>query len=879
MRLEHWFYTIPLRLRSIFRRPELDRELDEELQFHLEQRIRQEVETGKTEDEARYVALRAMEGLQQRKEECHDTRQVRWLEDLAQDARYAARTLTKTPGFTVVAALVLALGIGANTAVFTIVNGVLLRPLTFPEPDRLFLVSYMPKNNPFVTPGPDMSDHDYLEFRRQDRVFKSLATFGRENVTLTGAGDAVVLNSLTVTPDFLRVLRVYPVVGRAFLPEGQHESNVVLLSDRLWHSRFGGDPQITGKAITLDGVSYTVIGVMPPNFTFQDAELWTRMEIRLDHNWFFRPVIGRLKPGVAPQQACAELRAFADRRPLDKGEKRDDFETRILSLKELFVANVRKLLLIFAGAVSLVFLIACANFANLLLIRAASREPEIAIRAALGASRWRLIRQLLAESTLLSLTGGILGVLVSIAGVRVLLALLPPGKIPRTGEIHLDGWVLAFTFGLSMMTGLVFGLAPALQATRRELREGVSVGGRSVTNRHERLRGALVIAEVALAIVLLAGAGLLVKSFLRMRSVSPGFRPTNIVVATVDLPDSRYRTAAQMRALDERVLAALSSLPGAESVAAVNWIPFRPEFVRGDFQLEDGRQLPRGFLVDKPAVSAGYFRTMGIRLLSGRGFSDRDTSTTPGVVIISQSVARRLWPAGDAIGKRISMEDKPKPGDWLTIVGIVSDVKQRSLADSPSPTVYQPYRQVDRPFFLSHISFVVQTRKNPMAMPSGIRAVLRKVDQELPTQSVTTMADIIADTITEAQSQTRLFGLFSIMALVLAAVGIYGVLACSVAERTHEIGIRMAMGAKQTDILSMVLRRTLALTGSGVLIGALGALAATRVLTQFLFEVTPTDPTTFLAVTGILVSVALLAAWIPAQRAARVYPLVALRHE
>ena len=879
MRLEHWFYTIPLRLRSIFRRPELDRELDEELQFHLEQRIRQEIETGKTEDEARYVAVRAMEGLQQRKEECHDTRQVRWLEDLAQDARYAARTLTKTPGFTVVAALVLALGIGANTAVFTIVNGVLLRPLIFPEPDRLFLVSYMPKNNPFVTPGPDMSDHDYLEFRRQDRVFESLATFGRENVTLTGAGDAVVLNSLTVTPDFLRVLRVYPVVGRTFLPEGQHESNVVLLSDRLWHSRFGGDPQITGKAITLDGVSYTVIGVMPPNFTFQDAELWTRMEIRLDHNWFFRPVIGRLKPGVAPQQARAELRAFADRRPLDKGEKRDDFETRILSLKELFVANVRKLLLIFAGAVSLVFLIACANFANLLLIRAASREPEIAIRAALGASRWRLIRQLLAESTLLSLTGGILGVLVSIAGVRVLLALLPPGKIPRTGEIHLDGWVLAFTFGLSMMTGLVFGLAPALQATRRELREGVSVGGRSVTNRHERLRGALVIAEVALAIVLLAGAGLLVKSFLRMRSVSPGFRPTNIVVATVDLPDSRYRTAAQMRALDERVLAALSSLPGAESVAAVNWIPFRPEFVRGDFQLEDGRQLPRGFLVDKPAVSAGYFRTMGIRLLSGRGFSDRDTSTTPGVVIISESVARRLWPAGDAIGKRISMEDKPKPGDWLTIVGIVSDVKQRSLADSPSPTVYQPYRQVDRPFFLSHISFVVQTRKNPMAMPSGIRAVLRKVDQELPTQSVTTMAAIIADTITEAQSQTRLFGLFSIMALVLAAVGIYGVLACSVAERTHEIGIRMAMGAKQTDILSMVLRRTLALTGSGVLIGALGALAATRVLTQFLFEVTPTDPTTFLAVTGILVSVALLAAWIPAQRAARVYPLVALRHE
>jgi len=364
-----------------------------------------------------------------------------------------------------------------------------------------------------------------------------------------------------------------------------------------------------------------------------------------------------------------------------------------------------------------------------------------------------------------------------------------------------------------------------------------------------------------------------------MRSVNPGFRPANILAVTVDLPDSRYSAATQMRAFDERVLAALSALPGAESVAAVNWIPFRPEFVRGDFQLDDGRHLPPGFLVVKPVVSPDYFRTMGIRLLAGRAFTERDNSSAPAVVIVSESVARQLWPAGDAIGKRISMQDEPKAGDWLTIVGIVRDVRQESLVDTPSPSVYQPYRQVNQPFFLDHMSFVVQTQGNPMSMASGIRAVLRKVDRELPTQSTATMEAMIAETVTEARSQTRLLGIFSIVALVLAAIGIYGVLACSVAERTHEIGIRMAMGAGETDVLWMVFRRTLALVASGAVIGTLGALAVTRVLTKFLFEVTATDPSTFLAVTGLLTVVALLSAWIPAQRAARVYPLVALRHE
>lgn len=854
--------------------------LEQDIRDHIERETEDGIDRGLTPEEARYAALRKFGNVTRVREDTREAWRVAWFEQLAQDISVGVRTLLKTPGFTATAVLTLALGIGLNTAVFTIVNAVLLQPPPFPEASRLFLISYGPTNNPFIPSGKIMADRDYLDFRRQDRVFQNLATFSKEPITLTGVGDPVVLNALTVTADFLKVLGVHPAIGRDFLPIGESIANFALLSDSLWHNRFGGDTKIVGKAITLDDVSYTVSGVMPATFGFQDAQLWTRMEVRLDpRRSSVGPVIGRLRPGVLPQQAEAELQTFAARRPPREPTNRDHFGAGLLPLRELFVADVRKLLLVFTGAVSFVFLIACANFANLLLIRGASRRQEIAVRAALGASRGRLLRQLLTESTLLSLAGGALGALFSVAGVRALLALLPPGKIPLLGDVHLDGWVLAFTLGLSLITGIVFGLVPSLKGTRRELRQAVSEGGRSVSPIHERLRGVLVTAEIALTLVLLTGAGLLVRSLLYMQSVNPGFRPANLLVATVDLPDSRYRTAVQMRALDDRVLADLSSLPGAATVAAVNWIPFRPEFVWGDFQLEDGRHLPHGFLVDKPVVSSGYFRAMGIRLLSGREFTERDDAASRPVAVISESVARRLWPAGNAIGKRISMEYDPKPADWLTIVGIVNDVRQQSLAETPSAMVYQPYRQVNHPFFLSHVSFVIQRRENSTTMSAQVRAVLHKADPELPTQCITSMDAMIADSTTAARSQTQLLGIFSTLSLLLAAIGIYGVLACSVAERTREIGIRMALGAEAQDILLMVFRRTLLLAGSGVLVGVLGALALTRVLTKFLFEVSSTDPITFLAVTGTLLTVALLSASIPAARAARVHPLVALRQQ
>jgi len=867
-------------LRSLFFGRAADEELDEELRYHFDREIARYMAEGMSETEARYAARRTMGGMEQRKEECRDSRGLRWLEDLLQDVKYSVRTLAKTPGFTLVAVLVLALAIGANTAVFTVVNGILLRPLPFQEADRLFLISQVP-NGLWFDPGPIMVDRDYREFRRYNQSFESLAALssaaGRK-MTLTRQGEPTVLTASEVGPDFLRVLRGQPALGRAFLGDGQQDSDVVLLSHRLWMSRFGGDSKAVGKAILLDGASYTIAGVMPATFTFENADLWVRDEFRADpHNVYFIPVLGRLKPGVSPQQAQAELATFAGHMPADRDFSGKGSVTRIVPLKDLFVAGERKLLLIFAGAVGFVFLIACANFANLLLMRGAGRQPEIAVRAALGANRWRLVRQLMTESSLLSVAGATLGLLFSIPGIRALVALLPPEEIPPGVELRADMRVILFAFGLALVTGLAFGLAPALQATRRQLREGVSEGGRSVLARRERLRSGLVTVEIALALMLLTGAGLLVKSFLQMRGVNPGFRTMNLMVATVDLPKARYQTAAQMRAVDQSVLAALASVPGVKSAAAVSFLPFG-HGVMGDFQIEDGRHLPEDYRVDKPEISSGYFGTMGIRILKGRGFSERDDSVSPGVVVISESVARRLWPAGDAVGKRISMEDHPNAGDWLTIVGIASDVRQEGLSDRTGAVVYQPYRQIKMPGFIERMSFIVQSESQATAA-AGIRSAIRGIDKDLPTESITSMGSIVDDALRGTRSQARLLTTFSLVALLLAAIGLYGVLACSVAERTHEIGIRMAVGAGRNDIVWMIVGQTLGLTGSGVFMGILGALALTRVLAKLLFEVTPSDPVTFFAVTGMLITVALLAAFVPARRAAGVYPLEALRHD
>jgi predicted permease len=857
-------------------------DLSEEIGQHLDEKVEELVASGRSKEEARYAAHREFGNITMAEEDGRDVWRWRLMEDFFADIRYGSRMLCKNPGFTLIAVLTLALAIGANTAVFTVVHGVLLRPLPFPAPDRLFLISFSAQGGPFAA-GPSLSDHHYLEFRGQDRLFEHVASFAGVRSNLTGAGDPVQIPVANVTTEFFDVLRASPQIGRGFLAkEGEPGSdNVVVLGNNLWRQRLGADPQILGKTVQLDGVGRTVIGVMPAGFDFPfHAEVWTPLGVRLDpHNSFSRPVVGRLAPGISREQAQGELETFAQRLPAQPGEDRRNMTAQIIPLKELVVGNVRESLLVFAGAVAFVLLIACANVANLFLARAAHREKEIGLRSALGASRWRLVRQLLAESAMVSVTGGAAGILLAYWGVPALIAMAPEGKIPRLEMIRVDGYVLVFTLGIAVLAAIAFGLAPALQATRRDARESLRQGGRGLTRRHAGVRNTLAISEIALALVLLAGAGLLLKSFLRLRAVHPGFEPANVMIMTVDLPESTYRTAAQMRAFHSRTLAELSHLPGVSAAGAVNYTPLGEFLTRGDFQVQGGLPLPPGYTVDKPCVSAGYFKAMGIRLLQGREFAESDNQKAPGVVIVSKSVARSLWPGEDPLGKRISMEDQPKTGDWLSIVGVVEDVKQQGLAKRADPAIYQPYLQVSRPFFLSHMSFVVKTALSAQTLAPAMRNVLREVDKDQPVQSIAGMNAVIAATTAEPRFQARLLGIFAMLALALAIIGTYGVLAYSVEQRTREIGIRVALGAHKANVFGMLLRSALELAGTGILIGGAGALGVTRVLTNFLFEVKPGDPQIFVVVALTLAGAAILACCIPARRAMRVDPMVALREE
>lgn len=866
------------RVSNLFHRKQIDDELDEELQFHLEARARANLNAGMNAEAAQHDARRRFGNATLAKERAHEMDIALSIETVGRDLRYALRSLRKAPAFTVVAILTLTLGFGATTAVFTIVNGVLLRPLPFPDPGRLFLISYQSKDRT----QPGLYDVNYLEYQQQDQAFEKIATFNDDSAVLTGAGAAIRVPTALVTSGFFSVLEVNPAFGRTFRPEEEQpgKSRVAVLSDKIWQSRFGADPNILGKSITLDGEAYSVIGIMPARFSYpHDAAVWLPLDVGGDpHNTYIRAVIGRLRPSGSQERAQAELEALAENWPLVPGTSRKNMVAAVLPMKDLLVGNIRRSLLIFMGAVAFVLLIACANVANLLLMRGTSRQRELVIRHALGASRWRVIRQLLTESTLLSLGGAVGGVLVAILGVPALLALAPAAGVPRLEEIHIDGFVLALSLGLGVFVGILFGLVPALRATGLRVSDSLGAAGRTSTGGRQRLRSLLVISEIAMALVLLTGAGLMIRSFMLIRAVDPGFRTEKILTMTVDLPDASYPTAAAIQAFYANVLAKISNLPGVVAVGAVNWMPLQPALVRGDFKLDGGRKLPRGFIVAKPAVSPDYFRVMGIQFLQGRGFTEQDNSTAPGVAIVSRTVARTLWPGEDPIGQRLTMEDKPKPKDWLTVVGVVDDVRQQSPTEPPTPAVYQSYRQVTRPFFLSHMSFVVRTTEKPQSVASAMRGALQSVDQNQPV-SIASLTDLLDATTAGTWFQTRLISAFSLLALVLAGIGIYGVLAYAVTESTREIGIRMALGAKKSDVVFMLLKRALLLVAAGVVVGGCGALALTRVLGKFLYEVKATDPATFLSVAAVLTLIGIVAALLPAQRATKVDPVVALRWE
>ena len=878
--IERWLYRVSMRLRSLFLRNTLDRELDEELQYHVERLVETNRARGLSPDAARRAALLAVGGIEQRKEECRDARGVRLVEDVLQDLRYTVRTLGRSPAFTAAAVLTLTLGIGATVAVFTVVNGVLLRPMPFPDPDRLFLLTLTQPGPIFAQPG--MSDASYLAFRASDRAFEHVAAFSNNRGSLTRAGDPTVINVGDVTTDFFNALGVQPVAGRTFLSDDgeQGREAIVVLSDRLWKSRFAADPAIVGKDLTLDGVRRVVVGVMPAGFDFpRKADAWTPKVIRLvPGQGFLYTVLGRLKPHVTATEARAQFDAVARHLPDAPPEDRTGWLIGILPLKELLVSDSRRSLQVFAGAVVFVLLIASANVANLLLVRASGRQREITMRAALGASRARLIRQLLTESSAVSLVGGALGLLMAQWAVPALLAVAPAGLIPRVEMIRIDSWVLAFALGISLITGIAFGLAPAVRVTRRGASQPPMAGGRVSPAGQERLRATLVVGEIALALVLLTGAGLMLKSFVRLRAVDSGFNAANVASLTVQLPDSIYASPERLKAFHQDMIARLSALPDVVSAGAVNWRPLSATLIRGDFQAE-AVKIPEDVLVDKPAVSPGYFPAMGIRLVRGRDFTDRDTASSPGVAIVSRTVARMLSPAEDPLGMRISLRSRPTSQDWLTVVGVVDDVKQFGPAMASHPAVYQPYTQVRQAFFLSHMTFAVRTAGDPTRSIPAMRGVLRAVDKDQPETSIGLMDDVLGAAIAAPGFQARLLGAFALLAVVLALVGTYGVLAYSVAQRTHEIGLRRALGARDATVLWMVMRRTLVLSATGVAIGIAGAWFATRLLTAFLFETTPTDPTTFTVVALAIFVAALAAGMIPARRATQVDPLVALRHE
>jgi len=810
---------------------------------------------------------------------------------LMQDVRYAVRLLARNPGFAAVAIVTLALGIGATTAIFSFVNGVVLRPFAFRDSDRLvMLLTQSRRASPFpmraVFPG------DFLDWQRENRVFESMAAFQGATFSVTTGGDPERLLGAMVTRDFFETLGVAPIAGRTFRSRsGEADpSDTVVIGERVWRRRFNA-AALVGQRVTLDGKPFTLIGVMPDGFTFprdgmvatgarpaQDVGVWTPLDLRPgDRSNATMQVIARMKPEVTLDQAQAEMDNVA--RAIEQQVGRRGFDVRIVGLRDDVSHQVRPLLFVLLGAVGFLLLIACTNVANLLLGRAAARQREVAIRAALGSGRWRLVRQFLTESVVLAVMGGLAGLLVAVWSIDVAIRLIPRGTLPRISEVQLDPQAFAFTVVVSIATGLLFGIAPAFQSSKADVMTALKSAGNAQTTR-SRFFNVLVVAEVALAFVLLAGAGLLVKSFLRLTSVDPGFKPDSILTVGVTLPEGGYPGAVEMQRFSTSAIERLHGVPGVVYAGAINWLPLGGNFLSGDFAVEGVPDWPRGLTVGKPAVSPEYFHAMAIPVLRGRAFSDRDDAQAPGVVIVTDTLARRLWPGQDALDKRVKLGfGRGASEPWSTVVGVVGDVKQMALSDTTIPALYMPLSQAPRPFLLRNLNFVVRTDGDPASAAAAIRHQIRTVDADLPFDRVVTMRQVLSDSVSEPRFRSVVFGSFAIVALVLVAIGILGVLAHSVTRRTREIGVRMALGAQRVDVLSLVVRQALAMTIAGVALGAIGAAALTRLLASFLFEVRPLDPATFASAAALLVGVALAASYVPARRASSVDPVVALRAE
>lgn len=805
---------------------------------------------------------------------------IRIMETLFKDIRYGFRSLLKRPGFTAVAIITLALGIGANSAIFSVVNAVLLRPLPYPQSEQLV-------NLDGINPQADitesnMSVPDFADWQSQSQAFEYMAGYVTGGALLVTNDETERVRATSVTADFFRLLRVNAGSGRVLQPEDAQKGHdsVVVLSYGLWQRRFGSDPNILGANVRISGTDNTVVGVMPVGFDYPArSELWVPFPLdpaaeRRDNRYM--NVIARLKPGVPIGQAQAQLDSINQRLAQNYVETNTGWSAQVTNLRERMVGEMRPALLILLGAVAFVLLIACANVANLLLARATVRQKEIAVRTALGASRWRIIRQLLTESVLLSLIGGGIGLLLSLWLTKLLIAISPPNS-PRFDEISPDARVFAFTLGLTVLTGIIFGLAPALQASRIDLNERLKDAGRSSGGSgHNRVRSLMMVSEVALSFMLLVGAGLLIKSFMHLREVSPGFNPANVLSVRVAIPGAKYAQGEPRTQVLRQMVERINSLPGVQSSAAVLSLPLGGDtFNVGRGYIREGSAATpeeadgAAYLVTTP----DYFRTLNIPLLSGRGFSDQDTEQSTKVLLVNESMARQLWPGESPVGKHITIwRDEKFPRE---IVGVVGDTKA-SLDAEAGPQMYVPYAQDAN---WTGMSLVIRTNGEPRSLANAVRNEIRSVDKGIPVFNVTTMDDVLAISVGPRRSPTVLLAAFAGVALLLAMIGIYGVTSYHVTQRTQEIGIRMALGAQMRDVVKLVLKSGMVLALIGIVTGLVGALALTRLLSSLLFGVKPTDVATFIIVSLCLLVTALLACYLPARRATKVDPLIALRYE
>ena len=791
---------------------------------------------------------------------------------LLQDIRYGLRILWKNPGFTVICVLTLALGIGANTAIFSVVNALLLRPLPVPQAERLMMVW---DTQPGALRAP-AAYPEYLDWKERARVFQELGAFFETAPSLTGKGEPEQLQAIRVTSGLLPMLGVAPSPGRNFNPEEEKPDaeRVAIISDALWKRRFAADPAVLGTKIVLGGEPHVVVGILPPGPVLEmhpDVCVPLRLSVeKAPRGLHFLRVLGRLRPGPDLAQARAELESAARQMRTDKLTRHG---IEIVPLQESMVGETRPALLVLLGAVGFVLLIACANATNLLLARAATRRKEIAIRLAVGAGRLRLIRQLLTETLILSVLGGGLGLLLALWGVDLLVSAVP--RLPRLEEIRIDGVVLAFTTGISLLTGLLFGLAPALQAASADLQESLKEGGRQSggSAARRRLRNLLVVSEVALSLVLLIGAGLLIRSFERVLGDERGFDASRVLAVDLNLPPASSEPAKQI-AFFSALLDRVQKLPGVEAAGVVSHLPLSGNNTNSGIKIE-GRSWPEDEtpLADDRLVSTDYFRSLRIPILKGRAFTEQDREGAPRVAIINESLARRFFPNVDPIGKRIDMNWKSS--GWQEIVGVVGDVKHDGLDLPSSPAIYVPFLQAPD----AGMTLVVRSGGDPLGLVQVIRDEVHHVDKNQPLSRVRTMEAVVAESVGPRRISMSLLSGFAALALFLAAIGIYGVIACSVTQRTHEIGIRMALGAGRGDVLRLVVGQGLKLVGMGVALGLIAAWPLARLLSGLLFKVSATDPWTFAAIPLLLAGVALCACYLPARRAARVDPLTALRFE